>query len=700
MGGRRRISCHRGWRLALAMLLAIVPAGAGRSDEPSPPPSAQPAADEAGTVRDLLSLDVEQLSKVDVKVAAPIMNQEVTTVSKQESTVGRSPAAVYVITQEMIHRSACNNIPDLLRLVPGLQVARIDAHTWAISSRGFSDRYTDKLLVLIDGRTVYSPLFSGVYWDVQDVMLEDIDRIEVIRGPGGTIWGANAVNGVINIITKKAKDSNGALVTYGGGTEDRGLGAFRYGNAVGEDFNYRIYGKHKEEAPGYSSTTPADDAWRQGRAGFRADWNLDRAKQNLFTVQGDYYQGYDGVSGSAVLPTPPYETQLSEYEFTAGGNVLTRFTHTIDESSDWSLQMYFDHAQRAFSLWKQNVNTFDTEFQHRFALGDRHKIIWGSDYRQIHDDEASDGFNLNWDPAHRTTDLFSMFVQDEIALVEDRLFFTVGSKFEHNDYTGFEYQPSGRLLYAPDQKHSLWAAISRAVRTPSRFEQGGPNTFVTTQPDPDPSAGFPRATGNWNFRSEDLMAYEIGYRAQPEERFAYDIALFYNVYESMADMLPTTPYTDSYGNLIVPAEYYNGARGRTYGVEVCGEWKLTEKWRVNGSYTYLHLDFDVPADQAPTYLAGANPCNQVKGVSQWDLGEHWQFDAILRYVDELPASGAPSYLTMDLRMAWTPRKNLEVAVYGRNLLQNHHIEFAEYPPMFFYGTEVARSVYGKVTWKF
>ncbi|MCX7427105.1 MAG: TonB-dependent receptor [Planctomycetia bacterium] len=669
---------------------------AGSSDGP-----ATQAGSSGKPAGGILDMDIEQLAKTPVVV--PSMDIPVTLVAKEESTVGRSAAAVFVITNEMIRRSGANNIPDLLRLVPGLEVARVDAHDWAISSRGFNGVYSNKLLVLIDGRTVYSPLFSGVYWDIQDLLLEDIERIEVIRGPGGTLWGANAVNGVINIISKKAKDTQGALVTYGGGSEDHALGGFRVGGAIGKDLHYRVYGKHREEAAGFNPGGPDYDAWRQGRAGFRADWEPDRDKSNLVTVQGDYYIGGDGTIGEDVTPFPPYSRTTVDEDVPTGGNVLARWTHVYDADSDWMLQTYFDRARRADISWSEALNTFDVEFQHRFPLAERHKVIWGTDYRQVHDDVGCDGFGWNLTPPQRTTGRFDVFVQDEIVLVEDRLSFTVGSKFEHNDYTGFEYQPSGRVLYTPDKKHSLWGAVSRAVRTPSEFERDG---FITDPPEPmekSPYQYFPRWEGPL-LHSEDLMAYEIGYRAQPEKRFAYDLALFYNVYENLLAFREEDWFPEQHGEYedwIAPIQGVNGMRGESYGVEVAGQWTMSDAWRLSGSYSFLRMHLHAYEGILPDSECqeGYSPHNQVRFLSSWDLGHRWQFDLTARYVDSLSGLGTPEYTTMDARLAWQPNKRFEFAVIGRNLLDDHHPEFG--PSSYFYHTtEVKRSVFGKVTWRY
>jgi len=660
---------------------------------------------------DMLDMDLKQLSKVAVN--APSLNLEVSSVAKTESTVGRSPAAIYVITSEMIRRSAANNIPDLLRLVPGLEVARIDAHSWAISSRGFNGRFANKLLVLVDGRQIYTPIFAGVYWDVQDVLLEDIERIEVIRGPGGTLWGANAVNGVINIITKHTKDTQGAYITAGGGNEDLELDAFRYGGCLRDDMTYRIYGRHGEHDSGWAPAGGHDD-WRDACAGFRLDWEPDRDKSNLFTVQGDYYVAREGVMANVITPDPPnYFTTVLEDEQPTGGNVVARWTHQFSDDSDWVLQTYFDQFRRWTSVWTQNVNTFDVDFQHRFPLElrRRHDLIWGANYRQIHDRESYYPFNAGFVPAERTFGLFGMFVQDQITLVDDRLFFIAGSKFERNTYTGFEYQPSGRLLYTPDEKHSFWGAISRAVRIPDRYDEDGYLTVYAQPYLPPFNRFFPRYEGDRDVLSEDMMAYEIGYRAQPQKNFAYDIALFFNRYDNVIAYQIGTWYGDE-GQLIVPFYEQNIAKMDTWGVEVNVDYDVSERWRLSAAYTFLNMDLSLNPDwqtyQISSYAQpGFNPRNQVRLISHWDLGRRWEFDLVGRYVDSLEGplgySGAPyvpAYVTMDLRLAWVPNEHLEVSVIGRNLLDNHHPEMLDYGAPLYFNTEVESSVFARMTWRY
>lgn len=686
-------------KTALVLLLMLsLPALALAQDVGQAPPD---QGDGNKAANDILDMDIEQLAKVDVVV--PSMDIEVTSVSKQESTVGRSPAAVFVITAEMIRRNGATSVPELLRMVPGLEVARINSSIWAITSRGFNGRFANKLLVLIDGRTVYTPLYSGVYWDVQDMLLEDIERIEVIRGPGGTLWGANAVNGVINIITKNAKDTQGALVTAGGGSQDRAIDGVRCGGNNGRGLYWRVYGKHFERAGEFNPSGAAHDDWRIGRGGFRVDWEPDPDQSDTLTVLGNYYGGNEGQSGMAPMPVLPYTRHIIEDETVSGANVLTRWTHVIDDESDWQLQMYYDRTYRDYELLKQQVNTMDIDFQHRFPLAEHHKIIWGLDYRMVRDYIPATNFVVSFFPTQRTTNLFSAFVQDEIELIDDRLFLTVGSKFEHNDYTGFEYQPSARLLWTPDRRHSAWAAISRAVRTPAR---GNDDLVSNLGPIFDPSMPFPifyRLIGSKDTRSEDLLAYEIGYRAQTTEHFAWDVAGFYNVYDNLVWTTMGTPFFEN-TYLVLPAVGGNNERGQSYGIELAGHWTPSDTWRVSASYTYLKINIDNPPGPPNPIsykdsVEGSSPRNQAQVHSFWDIGHDWEFGLALRYVDNLSFQSVPAYIDMNAQLAWVPSKNFELAIVGQNLLNTHHPEFnAEW-----YNTdraEIKRSVFTKVTCRY
>ncbi|MBN2021350.1 MAG: TonB-dependent receptor [Pirellulales bacterium] len=666
-------------------------------------PAAQPGLD-PGDLDSLLEAaekDVVQLAQVNVGGMAgqPELGATVSSVGRQDSTVAQSPAAVFVITSEMIRRSGAHNVPDLLRMVPGLDVARIESDSWSITSRGFAGHFANKLLVMIDGRTVYTPLFAGVYWDVQDLLLEDVERIEVVRGPGGTLWGANAVNGVISIVTKKAKDTQGALVTYGGGSEDLALGGVRYGGTNGQGMSWRVYGKHFERGPGYDPAGAHDD-WRMGRGGFRLDWELDRRRDDVLTVQGDYYGGQEGHKMLLpVLNDPPdYDRTLIDAEGVSGAHVLGRWTHKIDEDSDWTFLTYFDRAMRWDDLTSQQIDTFDAEFQHRFPLGPRNEVIWGLDYRLVEDRFRTDGFIWNVAPDGRSMGFFGGFVQDEFTLVEDRLSLTLGCKLDDNYYTGFEYQPSARILWTPSPKQSVWAAVSRAVRTPDRMQWDSwstkPAWWRLGQ-----DVYFPRITGNRDTFSEDLVSYELGYRALVTDRFSIDVATFYNVYDNLIDWRYDWPIPVGDHQYLAPVVFENNAAAQTHGVELWGHWTVRDDWRVSASYSFLDIDYDYEAFFFSLLDPSMkSPRNQARLYSSWDLGRNWEFDLGLRYVDSL-SRGIPRYITMDARLAWNPNKHLELALVGRNLLDDHHPEYTEfrYPPE---ATEVQRGVFAKATWRY
>ena len=646
--------------------------------------------------KSILDLDIEQLARTPVVV--PSMDIPVTSVTKEQSTVGRSAAAVFVITNEMIRRSGATCIPEALRMAPGMDVARINSNTWAISSRGFNSPNANKLLVLIDGRAVYSPVFSGVYWDVQDVVLEDIERIEVIRGPGGTLWGANAVNGVINIITKPSGDTQGAYVQLGGGTVERSNETVRYGGQIGEDSYYRVYGKYFDRSAFYDPAQPANDGWNQGRFGFRTDWALD--EMNSLTVQGDHYLGTSGNNAFRSLTVPPYYVPLEGATHNNGENVLARYRRVIDDDSDWTLQSYLDRYERNSAIFvSQRINTFDIEFQYRFPLGDRHQITCGAGYRYIHTFCPSpDPFTASFRPENRNLYIANQFIQDEIALVPDQLDLIMGCKLEQNSYTYFEYQPTIRMLYTPDRRHTLWGAVSRAVRTPSRVDD---DVFITTPPTSGPA--FMRVLGNRDFRSETLIAYELGYRTQATERFSWDIATVYNVYGSLGGV-NRYPYQVEFDppppHLIAPVVFENNITADTYGVELSTNWTVSQQWRLSAQYTFLRM---VPRNDVGLEISteGRSPRHQVYMTSSWNLREDLDFDLTVRYVDALAALSVPSYITMDMRLAWRPRKHIELAVVGQNLLQTYHYEFG--PTTEGLGgevTEVPRGVYGTAAWRF
>ncbi|MCP5005924.1 MAG: TonB-dependent receptor plug domain-containing protein, partial [Planctomycetes bacterium] len=416
----------------------------------------------------VLTLDVLAKNDLTSLSLEDLMNIKVTSVSKRPQKLIDAASAIYVITQEDIRRSGATNIPDALRRVPGIQVAHINMNTWAITSRGLNSFLSNKLLVLMDGRSVYTPLFSGVYWDVQDTLLEDIDRIEVIRGPGASLWGDNAVNGVINIITKQAGDTQGGLLSTGYGNEQQGFGNLRYGNKIGNDAYFRVYSKYfNRDNAVDASGKKTNDSWHAQRGGFRIDWDIK--KQDSLTVQGDIYDSKFGETAATVSLTSPFSNTINDDSKFAGWNVLTRWKHTFSEYSNFELQLYYDQTERESIKLREDRDTYDFDFQHRFKFGERQDVVWGLGYRLTHDN-IRNSFDFSFNPDSRSMSLYSGFVHDEITLIEDKLRLTVGSKLSYNVFTGLEVQPNARLLWKPCERHSTWLSFSRAVRTPSRAE--------------------------------------------------------------------------------------------------------------------------------------------------------------------------------------------------------------------------------------
>jgi iron complex outermembrane recepter protein len=636
-----------------------------------------------------------------------LMNMQVTSVSKRSQKVADAAAAIFVITQEDIRRSGATSIPETLRLVPGLEVARIDQNKWAIGSRGFNGRFDNKLLVLIDGRSVYTPLFSGVYWNVQDVMLEDVDRIEVIRGPGATLWGANAVDGVINVITKKAKATQSAVVTAGAGTEERAAGGVRYGSKLGDNTYYRAYTKYFNWGPSaYPSGMTAHDGWDALRGGFRADWAP--AGANSLTVQGDIYRSSFDETLTVAALSPPYSNTFPNNGKYSGGNFLGRWNHN-SESSSMSLQMYYDNTTITdHSLFGDHQNIFDIDFQHGFHVGDSQQFVWGLGYRSIHDKNDS-SFTVSLQPNQVTLNQVSGFLQDEISLVDNRLQITLGSKFERNEFTGFEAEPNARLLWNLKPNQSIWTAVSRAVRTPALTEEGlRLNSAVVPPGTPSNPTPFPAVVavfGSHQFNSEDLLAYELGYRVQATSNLSLDIATFYNNYSNLRTAEPGTPFVEGSPaptDIVIPFVAANKMSGGTYGVELFADWKVIPKWRLAGSYSYLQMDIRKNSDSqdpTPDNPNGSSPRHQWYLRSSVDLPKHFDQDTTLRFVDHLSSLGLPSYYSLDAHLGWRPVKSLELSIGGQNLLNNRHLEFL---PDFVNTspTVVKRSIFGSITVKF
>ncbi|MBU1054601.1 MAG: TonB-dependent receptor [Proteobacteria bacterium] len=653
---------------------------------------------ESISTADLTELSIRELMEIEI---------EITTASRKSQTIANTAAAAFVITQEDIRRSGVTSIPEALRMVPGLQVARIDANKWAISSRGFNSRVSNKLLVLMDGRTLYSPLYTTVFWDIQDTLLEDIDRIEVIRGPGAALWGANAVNGVINIITKNTKDTTGGLISVGAGKEERGFGSFRFGDTLGKNAYYRIFGKYADrDESKYSSGHDAADDWDIYTLGFRTDWNPTETDSVMF--QANNSSADSGAATTVPSLTPPYSTALVEDNNNEGINFLTRWQRILSNTSDMILQLYYDRTKQSLSIIGETRNTYDLDFQHRFSPLKDHEIIWGLGYR-LTNDKIKPSYSVHIDQKSRTDDLFSAFVQDDIKIFEDSMRLTIGAKFEYKDYIGFEFQPNIRALWTPDKQNSIWAAFSRAVRTPSRGERNARVDFFVLPPGiPPNSSGLPILISNIpndKLKPEILYAYEIGYRNQISDSISMDITAFYNIYNDLrsTDADYTAVFFESDPlppHLVAPISLGNDAHGHTYGIEVYGEWQPIAWWKIKPAYSFLHINITKsPSNFSIESLDKAAPRHQISLRSNMDLPMNLELDLWLRYIDDLPVINIDGYCMMDARLGWKPTQNLELSLAGQNIFDNQHKEFND-SVLNLVSTEVERTIYFKVTWHF
>jgi iron complex outermembrane recepter protein len=630
---------------------------------------------------------------------AQLGNVEVTTASKEPAEVWKTPAAVYVLTNEDIRRSGAMSIPEVLRLVPGVQVSRIDNDHWAVGIRGFADQFSKSMLVLVDGRSLYTPLFAGVYWALQDgILLEDVERIEVIRGPGGTIWGANAVTGVINIITKSAKETRGAVASVGGGNIEQGIGGFRYGAGNGTNFDYRIYGKGFSRGAGFHSDARGFDTWRLGQMGFRTDWDV-RNTDHL-TIQGDIYKGGVGEAVGFGSFTPPKQIVSDQAVAVSGGNLLARWRHDLREGSDIQIQAYYDRTYALAPHYEETRNTFDVDFIHHLTLRGHQNFMWGLGARLSPSEFVQTVPTLDFFPRGIANNVYSAFVQDEIAIVPNKFSLTVGSKLEHNNYTGFEMQPSIRALWTITPRQTFWIAVTRAVRTPSRVEEDFHLTaFGLASP-----LIYVAIDGNQRLSSERLIGYEAGYRTLVTPQFYVDIAVFHDDYDDLisigapavtVDPTPTPPH------LTIRFPWANGLRGRSDGFEIAPDWKPARWWQMKATYSYLNLDLEskpgvVDGARYVSKDEGSSPHNQLTLQSRFNLPKGFEFDQTYRYVSALPAQLVNSYSTADLHLAWRATRQLEFAVAGENLFQPQHTEFGhDASPL----VGIKRSVYAQITWR-
>ena len=635
------------------------------------------------------ALAQDELDLSDMSLES-LMNLRVSSVSRNLEELKGSAAAIYVITQEDIRRSGMTDLAELFRMVPGLNVAQINSSTWAVSARGFNAQYAAKLLVLIDGRTVYDPSFSGVYWYMQNLVMEDIERIEIIRGPGATMWGANAVNGVISIRMKPAIDTQGGLLAANLGTERPGEGAFRYGGTAGAKTSYRLYGRQTTR-----SGLDADgaDAWNLTSAGIRVDWKPSRS--DSFTFETEMQRGVRGSQQQLLTSFSPLTFEREGLRTNRSGYFRSQWDHSFGADSGLIFRFYVSKVEYR-DYGEAKVQSVDFDFQHNFRLG-RQNITWGFGHRAV-TDEYPFLLAAGMTPPSAVTHLDSIFVQDKIELLRDRLHLTLGSKFEHNTLAGRNIQPSARLSWVPTARHSVWVSASRAVHATSRVERGA--HAILRAFDAGPIFGLAEAFGQESARSEGLMAYETGYRYQANRRVWTDVSLFYNVYDHLSTVEPGTPYITSQPaptHLVAPQYFQNSTNGTTYGLETAVNYKATDIWTLRGSYSLLQMRLHgASAGATAQNIAGQSPSHQIDVSSFLHLSRSLDLSGHAYFVGALRFYNVPSYTRVDTNLRWTGFEKLELSLIGQNLLGSH----LEYGETLSPSNPVHRSVYGKVAWRF
>jgi iron complex outermembrane recepter protein len=629
-----------------------------------------------------------------------LMNIQVTSVSMKEQSLSKTASSIYVITQDDIRHSGATMVPDLLRMVPGVEVARINENTWAIGIRGFNDRYSGQVLVLIDGRSVYSPAFSGVYWDQQTMPLENIERIEVIRGAGGTIWGANAMNGVINIISKSSNDTHGGLASTTAGSQDQAQGLLQYGGTAGADGSYRVYGRYTTNGDSPSLPgQPAVDDGHESQMGFRSDWNL--SPHDKLTVQGDVL----GASEAQTVTTLNSANLPNSYTFNnrvlvANGNMLARWSHTFTNGSEATVQVYYDRVRR-FDQGLNVQNTGDFDFHYHFHAGSRNDIVTGLGYR-VTNQNFQDGYLMTVGDGHRTDSLYSGFIQDEIRLT-DSASLTIGSKFEHNAYTGFEYEPSIQFAWSPATGQTVWASASRAIQQPSWVfaDVQWDETAVTI---PAAGAAVVHISGNPQLPATAVLDYEVGYRTKLSERLSLDTTISYADYnhlQTVESQMPFFTLTPAPSHLVLPDVFGDLGNSRSYGAEASAHVDLAKWWRISPGFSYLQTHFTLdPGSNDTAFLStpGDSPKRQAQLRSNIKLPHNVEWDTSVYYVGSLASGPVPAYTRLDSRFGWHIGRFVDASITGQNLLTPRHIETLDgiqVTPL-----ETARAVVAKIVWHF
>lgn len=649
----------------------------------------------------LLNLSLEELASV-----------KITSVSKREQKLSEAGAAISVVSGDEVRRQGTLRLTDALRYVPGVHVGNVNSSSVAVSVRGFNDAFANKLLVLLDGRSVYNPMFSGVIWESQDLLLEDLDRIEVIRGPGATLWGANAVNGVINVLTKPAKETQGLLVTGGGGLEENGFGAVRYGATFNEQTHMRVYAKHfDKDASSKPNGDSVHDSWNRSQGGFRLDWEPSQA--STFSLQGDLHHALASETYSELMLAAPYSRIVEGQDRHLGGNLMGKWNRKFSDKSQLSTQVYYDRTDSTLFGTREVRDTVDWDLQHELEIGERNTLVAGGGYRYTNNRlYQTPDYRFRHDS--RGAQLLNLFVQDEFSILPDHLRLTFGSKFEHNDFTGVEIQPSLRITWLPNQRNTLWTSVSRAVRSPAQFEidaqinraviPAGQNLGAYVNP---VLPTIVRLHGSDSFKSEELMAYELGYRLQVSEPVSLDLSVFYNEYDRIRsnefDFTQITTEGSPFPNrAVLPMFMRNGFWGETYGAELSVCWQPSESWKWVASYEFLQMQLHKEAatlDFQTEKTERNTPHHQVKLRSAVDLSRTVELDLGLRYVDSVGADFASSYVVGDARLGWRPSPHWEFSIVAQNLFERRHREYVSALGPLNQGlTETA--VFGKVTMRF
>jgi iron complex outermembrane receptor protein len=654
-----------------------------------------------------LAQDSNQANLADVSLE-DLMNIEITSVSKKTQRLGATAASVFVITSEDIRRSGISLLPELLRLAPGVQVARLASGAWAIGIRGFNDDYSSKLLVLVDGRSVYNEFYSGVFWDTLNLPIDNIERIEVIRGPGAAMWGTNAVNGVINIITKSAKSTQGLVISGGAGSEGTSEATVRYGGEASSGGYYRVDAQNTGVDPFQTlNHSSPSRGWGSHSGDFRLDWDI--SGKNSLLVSGDIYDSSVGMTVPAATVSSPNAPPADDRSITSGGNITARWQHIFSETSSIEVRFSFDRMRFDDPQVLARSHVFDYAFQQHLRAGARHDLIWGFTARTSNF-VSMPSPALRFNPLNDTHNEQALFIQDEIALIPNKLSFIAGAEVSHVESFGFEIQPTARLLWTPSKTLSSWVAVSRAARTPSLSDRGLDYFEAATLiPTGSPAApfllGVSHVLGNPAERSETVLAYEAGERVQASKKISFDVSTFYNTYKHLVSAIPGTPvllFASGVPYLEIPVSTGNERHGESYGGELSTTWNVISRWRLTGGYSWLRVEThpygagDGSVDELRT--SSATPHHQWDVRSNLDLTRTIQIDTAFYYTAAMVQTGIPQHLRGDLRIGWRPNTKIEASIGVQDAFQANHAEFLS--TRFSEVTRIPRNFFGKVTWRF